>query len=264
MHPVLAAFPRRPLTLKPGRGSIGAWLMALLGLVLFGGFLVLAGVQIVPEIRDDLAIRDSAVPAPQVRVTDGRCRSRMFLFQDCEVTLSWRGKDGQGSRKLSYMFVEPHMGSWSVTPMMDPARPELVSTDLGLQRLTNRMLTAAGAVVFAILLIGGLIVAATKGQGKAREVKALSGRPLEPVPVRFAGWGTGPSWRVQDEGGATFEWPVRKKDKPFLLDAQRGLVLALRPAGGGPAFPLDEKLRFVTLSAEERARVRQAGGLPPT
>lgn len=260
MDNVLAAFPRRSLVVRPGRGAIGAWLTALGGLLLFGGFLALAALQIVPEIRDDLAIRAAAQPAPQVQVSNGRCRSRLFLLQDCEVTLTWRGKNGQGSRKLSYMFVEPHMGSWSVVPMMDPARPELVSTDLGLERLTNRMLTVAGAVLFALLLIGGLALAAVKGQGNSRRVKALSGRMLVPVPVRFSGWGQGPSWRVQDETGATFEWPVRKRDKPFVLDDQRGLVLALRPAEGGPAFPLDEALRFVTLMPDEKARILAARG----
>lgn len=258
MNAVLSAFPRRPLTLKPGRGSAGGWVMAVLGLLLFGGFLALLAVQIVPAIRDDLAIREAAKPAPQVRVQGGRCRSRLFLFQDCEVTLSWRGKDGAGTREIHYMFVEPHMGSWSVTPMMDPARPDLVSTDLGLERLSNRIATAIGGVVFALLLIGGGLLGAYKGQGKARAVKALSGRVLEPVPVRFTGWGQGPSWMVQDERGESFEWPVRKKDKPFILDAQRGLVLALRDPAGGPAFPLDEALRFVTLTPEERARVLAA------
>lgn len=263
MQPVLAAFPRRPLTVKPGRGATGGWVLAILGLLLFGGFLALVGAQIAPAIRDDLAIRAEAQPAPQVRVNGGRCRSRLLMFQDCEVTLTWRGKDGTGTRTMHYMFVEPHMGSWSVTPMMDPAKPDLVSTDLGIERLTNRILTAIGAVLFALALIVGGFVAARKAQRKSGEVKALSGRVLEPVPVAFDGWGQGPTWKVRDERGGTFEWPVGKKDKPFILDEQRGLVLALRPPEGGPAFPLDEKLRFVTLTADERARIQQAAFLPP-
>lgn len=263
MQSVLAAFPRRPLTVKPGRGATAGWVLAILGLLLFGGFLALIGAQIAPAIRDDLAIRDGAQPAPQVRVHGGRCRSRLAVFQDCEVTLTWRGKNGSLTRTMHYMFVEPHLGSWSVMPMMDPAKPDLVSTDLGVERLTNRILTAVGAVIFALALIAGGFIAARKAQRKSGEAKALSGRALEPVPVAFDGWGQGPTWKVRDERGGTFEWPVGKKDKPFVLDDQRGLVLALRPAEGGPAFPLDEKLRFVTLSPEERAAVRQAGGLPP-
>ncbi|MEO3473711.1 hypothetical protein AAFN86_17720 [Roseomonas sp. CAU 1739] len=258
MSPVLAAFPQRPLKLHPGRGSLGGWLMALLGLVLFGAFIVMLAIEIGPAIRDDFAVRDTAQPIASARISDGRCQSRMFLFQTCDLTLAWRDKEGSHTRKVSYMFVEPHMGSWTANPMMDPQRPALVTTDLGLDRLWNRVATAAGGGIFAVMLIGGLFVAARKSQAKRSEVKTLSGRPLRPVAVAFDGWGQGPTWRVRDERGTVFEWPVRKSDKPFLLDPQRGLVLALRAPEGGPAFPLDDRLRFVTLEKEERARIEAA------
>jgi hypothetical protein len=264
MFPVLAAFPQRPLQLKPGRGAVGGWMMALLGLLLFGGFLLLMAVEIGPEIRDDFAVRDQARPAAFARVSEGRCHSRMFLFQSCDVTLDWRDKDGSHTRKLSYMFVEPHMGTWTATPMMDPQRPWLVTTDLGLDRLWNRVATAAGGVLFALAIIAGLFLAARQAQAKRREVAALSGRVLRPVPVAFDGWSKGPTWRVRDESGAVFEWPVRKSDKPYLLDAERGLVLALRDPAGGPAFPLDDKLRFVSLTKEERSRIEAARWVPAT
>lgn len=258
MTQVLSAFPQRPLAVKPGRGAARGWVLAVLGVLLFGTFLGVVGAQIVPAIRDDLAIRNEAVPTPQVRVNGGRCRSRLALFQDCEVTLTWRGKNGMATRTMHYMFVEPHMGSWSVVPMMDPARPELASTDLGLERLTNRIVTAIGAALLGLLLVGGCIVAGVKASAKSREAKALSGRMLRPVAVRFTGWGEGPVWCVQDERGAVHEWPVKKSDKPFVLDEAQGLVLALRDPAGGPAFPLDEKLRLVVLSPEERMRVLAA------
>lgn len=262
MFPILAAFPQRPLTLKPGRGAFGGWMMALLGVVLFGGFLVLMAIEIGPAIRDDFAVRDQARPAAFARVSEGRCSSRMFLFQSCDITLDWRDKEGSHTRKLSYMFVEPHMGSWTATPMMDPQRPSLVTTDLGLDRLWNRVATAIGGVIFALAIMVGLFAAARQAQAKRGEVSALSGRALQPVPVVFEGWGRGPSWRVRDEHGALFEWPVRKSDKPYILDAQRGLVLALRDPAGGRAFPLDEKLRFVVLTKEERARIDAARWVP--
>lgn len=258
MSAVLAAFPPRPLQLKPGRGSLGGWMMALLALLLFGGFIAMLAIEIGPAIRDDFAVRDTAQPVSAARVSEGRCQSRMLLFQTCDLTLAWRDKDGSHTRKVSYMFVEPHFGSWTAQPMMDPRQPSLVTTDLGLDRLWNRVATAAGGGIFALLLIGGLFVAARKSQAKRGEVKALSGRVLQPVAVAFDGWGDGPSWRVRDERGAVFEWPVRKSDKPFVLDPQNGLVLALRAPGGGPAFPLDDKLRFVILTQDERARIEAA------
>jgi hypothetical protein len=258
MTPIEDAFPRRPLVLRPGRGALGAWGLALVGVLLFGGFLVMLAIEVVPAIRTDLALRDRAVAAPSVRISEGQCRSRMLLLQSCEMTLSWRGKDGAQAVRLTYMFVEPHMGSWSAQAMQDPARPEAATTDLGLDRLWNRIATAIGGAAFALALIGGLVIAALRAQARSGQVRALSGQELTPVAVRFQGWGPGPAWRVADEAGAVSEWPVRKSDRPFLLDAARGLVLALRAPSGGPAFPLDQKLRFVRLTPEERARVLAA------
>jgi hypothetical protein len=255
---VLAAFPRRPLVVRPGRGSLGAWLTAVAGVLLFGGFVAMIAVDVAPAIRDDFALRGSAQVATGARITEGRCRSRMFLFQSCEITIAWRDKDGAKSRTTTTMFVEPHMGSWSAVPMADPARPGLVTTDLALDRLWNRVATAAGFGVFVLALIVGLLGMAWRASRMAGGAKALSGRPLVPVAVAFRGHGTGPSWKVADEHGAVFEWPVRKSDTPFVLDAERGLVLALRDPAGGPAFPLDEKLRFVVLTPQERAVIEAA------
>jgi hypothetical protein len=254
----LDAFPRRPLTLKAGRSSLGAWLGALGGMLLFGGFLVMVALDVGPAIRDDFAIAAQAKPVAGARITEGRCRSKVYLLQSCDLTIAWRGKDGMVTRELSYLFVEPHMGGWSAQPMADPARPDLITTDLGLERLWNRAATAVGAVVVAIALIVGLLAAARAAQSRGRSLKALSGQELRAVPVQFAGWGEGPSWRVRDESGAVFEWPVKKSDKPFVLDAERGLVLALRAPQGGPAFPLDAALRLVDLRPEERAAVLAA------
>jgi hypothetical protein len=258
VNAVLAAVPRRPLVLKPGRGAWRGWLAVVLSLLLFGGFLAILAVEVAPGLRDDLSIRDVAQPMPGARITEGRCSSRLALFQSCEVTLSWRGKERSWTRKLSYLFVEPHMGSWSAQPVADPERPELVSTDLGLDRLWNRMATLVGAGVLAVALVVGVWLTARRQQAGLRAMKALSGRMLQPVPVLFEGWGEGPSWRVRDEGGTAAEWPVARSDKPFLLDPARGLVLALRDPAGGPAFPLDEKLRLVVLTPEERARILAA------
>ncbi|WP_198368615.1 hypothetical protein [Roseomonas rosulenta] len=258
MTPLLDAFPRRAFKLKPGRGAARGWLVALGGTLLFGAFIAMVAIDVVPAIRDDFAVRDRAVSAPAARIAEGRCRSRLFLFQSCNLTIAWTDKDGAHTRKLDYTFVEPHMGSWSAVPMMDPARPGLVTTDLGLDRMWNRVATAAGSLFVGLLLIGGLLASAWRGQAKAGEAKALAGRELAAVPVLFRGWGRGPSWIVADEHGQVFEWPVRKSDKPLVIDAARGLVLALRERSGGPAFPLDDKLRFVTLTPEERARIEAA------
>jgi hypothetical protein len=44
MTQLLDAFPRRPFTLKPGRGADGGWLLALGGVLLFGAFIAMLAI----------------------------------------------------------------------------------------------------------------------------------------------------------------------------------------------------------------------------
>jgi hypothetical protein len=120
-------------------------------------------------LRDDLAVRDAARPVAGLRLVEGHCRGRLMLLQTCDVTLAWSGKEGSGTRRVSYTFVEPGMGAWSARPVADPARLHLVTTDLGLERLTNRIVTLAG------IALAGLALAAGAGLAALRAVRGLRG-----------------------------------------------------------------------------------------
>lgn len=144
------------------RRAIGRALFGLLG-----GLLFLAGIAflvsaVAPGLRDDLSIRATARQDPSVRLVSGRCKSRLFLLQHCEVTLAWRGKEGSGTRELHYLFVEPHAGNWTVTAVADPARPHLVATDLGIERIGNRIATAVGMLLGALALAGSLLLSGVR------------------------------------------------------------------------------------------------------
>jgi len=144
------------------RRSIGRGLLGLFGGLFFLAGTALLAVEIAPGLRDDLAIRAAARPDPSVRLVSGRCRARLFLLQHCEISLAWRGKDGSGTREMHYLFVEPHAGNWSVQPVLDPARPGLPSTDLGIERITNRIATAAGMLLAALALVVGCFVSGVR------------------------------------------------------------------------------------------------------
>ncbi|MBP0463105.1 hypothetical protein J5Y09_04215 [Roseomonas sp. PWR1] len=140
------------------RDALKQGILGLLGVLLFSvGIATMVGSEL-PGIRDDLAVREAARPIAGLRVVEGRCRSRLMLIQSCDVTLAWTGKDGSGTRRLSYTFVEPHAGDWSVQAVADPARPQLVTTDLGLDRLTNRIVSLAGLALAGLLLIVGCLL----------------------------------------------------------------------------------------------------------
>ena len=72
---MLDVFPRRPMAAQRQRGPFGAWLAAVVLAVLIGGLAGMVALDIGPALRDDFAVSDKARPAPQVRMTEGRCRS---------------------------------------------------------------------------------------------------------------------------------------------------------------------------------------------
>lgn len=264
MSPVLQAFPQRSLKLKAGRGRVAALLTGLGGLVFGGGILAMLALAVVPPIWTDWQVRDTAVATRDARLVTGRCRTRAMLLHSCTLTLAWSSKGQSTQREVEYMFVSPGAGNFTVQARVDPQRPQLLTTDLGVDHLLDRSITAAVATLFALGIGAMMLGAARRGFRDAGTVGQLSGRNLQPVPVQFVAWGNEPSWTVLDEYGNQFTWPVRRKDKPFMLDQGRGLVLALREAPGAPAFPLDEKLRLVELTPDERGRILAAkAAMPP-
>jgi hypothetical protein len=258
MHPALAAFPRRVFRLRTGTGGFGRVVWSLIGVLLFGAFGVFLALQVLPALQTDYAIRDSAKPLPGARLVNGTCRSKLALLHTCDLELVWRSGGTEYRRKISYAFVDPHVGSYSVQVMGDAQRPELLTTDLGLERLTNRTLTLAGGALLTLLLVGGSLLGLRAPSGLRAQAKALAGARLEPVAVRFQGWTGKGEWTVEDERGGRWSWQVPRKARPFVLDPGRALVLALRPEGGGPAFALDSDLRLADLTREERAAVLAA------
>lgn len=264
MSPVLQSFPQRNLKLKPGRGRGSALMIGLLGLAFAVGMIAALSLGTAQAIWTDWQVRETAVASGEARLVTGSCRTRALLLHSCRLTLAWSSKGRSAQREVEYLFVAPGTGNFNVQARLDPQRPELLTTDLGQDYLWNRIATAGAMALLGLL--GGYagLRAAVRGFREAGAVGALSGRNLQPVPVQFVAWGGEPSWTVRDEFGRTYTWPVRKNDKPFVLDHTMGLVLALREAPGAPAFPLDEKLRLVELTPHERQRIQaaQAGVMP--
>ncbi len=255
MSDVLAAFPRRPLRLTPPRLGLRAWALALFCTLLFGGGLFLMVKEVVPGLQQDLAIRDSAEPIAGGRVVNGRCTTRMAVYTSCDVTLAYAPKGAELHRQdMHYVFVDAHFGDYEAAVMADPAEPEKLTTDLGLERMTNRLVTAAGVVLIGLALIIGSIWGAMRTGGAYGAVaRGLSGRPLEPVLVDIQP-GKGQSWLLHHDG-KTIQWPVPKKAVPFLVGEGRALAVT---TPGGPIFPLDEKLRWIDLTEPERQALAAA------
>jgi hypothetical protein len=253
--PIARAFPARPLRIKAPLSAWRAWLLGILGFLLFAGGMAVISMEVVPVLATDYQIRDTAVALPKTRVESGRCQVRFFLLNDCEATLVIPQDRGPALRReVGYVFFEPSAGNRQVMPMGDPARPELTTTDLGLERFINRAVTYG--VLMALMLalcLGALFVPAAVGRQK-RQLAMMSGQGLNPVPARLVR--AQQVWNVTSiADGRTGAWNLGRKGEPFVVDPRGGIVLAVTGSAGGPPFPLDEKLTWLDLTDQERAAI---------
>ena len=255
---VLSAFPGRPLTIKAPLARWRGWLSALIMFAIAVGFAWWGAASLLPTLLSDYEIRGGAVPAAG-RVEGGRCSTRMGLLQTCSMTLVSTAptKNGEPVRQTAeYIFAEPHLGNYSVQLLADPARPGKLTTDMGLDHLTNRAVTFATAAVLLLGLLGGGVLLVRAGGRARRDMQALSGRPLMPVAVIVGADPNG--WQVRPAGGgqATL-WPLPKKAQPFWLNPETRVALGVT-APGMPVFALDRDLAWADFSEEERERLRRA------
>ena len=141
----------RPLTTLPPRsGGLRQRIWATLGFLMFAGFLVAMVVYTLPPLLSDWQIHDAAQPAEQGHIVKGSCTTKI-VFAICDLTLSNRTGAGTITRSVNYAFTDLHFGDYSAEAMVDPAHPELITTDLGLDKLWNRTLTFLGG---AVLMLG--------------------------------------------------------------------------------------------------------------
>ncbi|MBL6077849.1 hypothetical protein JMJ56_07525 [Belnapia sp. T18] len=257
---VADVFPDRSLVLKAPVTRWRGWLSACVLFLLCAGFAGWAAIGLVPALAEDYALRNSAVPI-NGRVLNGQCRSRLALLQDCEMTLvanATRKGAGPLRQKVSYLFVEPHVGDFQVQVMADPARPDRLTTDMGLGHLTNRLLTGLGiAVALVGLFLGGIVLVRASGRAR-RDMANLSGRRLAPVPVQVTRDTNG--WQVRPtDGKRPALWPLPRKAEPFWLDGTGPIALGVT-APGGALFPLDRDLAWANFTPQERDRLRVAAG----
>ena len=151
-----AADRPEPLRLPPPRQGWGNIFWTLFGLVALAAFLVACAVYTAPPLLSDWQIRDTARPAADARVTDGKCSAKIVLHI-CDMTLNLRTPAGTVARRVNTVFTGLHVGDYNIRVMADPARPESVTTDLALDRLWNRTITLlviAGAL--ASIIVAGI------------------------------------------------------------------------------------------------------------
>ena len=137
----------------------------------------------------------------------------------------------------------------------DPQHPEWLTTDLGLDRFWNRVVS----LVVECALLGTFIVFSARGfvrslrSGRYWRKAALFPVPLQLVKVQPTS-GRMAKWTLRAENGRTAWWTLPRRAKPFVL-GPGDRVLGLATEGAGSIMPLDAGLRWVDLTAQERDAV---------
>lgn len=164
----MTASPHRaePMRLPPpGQGWANTF-WVLFGVVALGAILVACTIYTAPAVVTDWQVRETARPVPGARVSEGKCSAKIVIHI-CDATLSLRTPEGPGTRRVNYVFSGLHVGDYSIQVMADPARPALVTTDLGLDRLWNRTITLAVISLAITAIIVGAIVSLVRNRRAA-------------------------------------------------------------------------------------------------
>jgi hypothetical protein len=149
------SLPHRPLRVKPPGKGIGSDVWLVFWTLLLGAGMALMVLFPLPALVTDYAVRDAAKPIQGGKIEHGSCTTKLFLvICDADLALDWPGKPPL-RRSLHYFFVDAHFGDYEARVVADPGRPEDMTTDLALDKITNRILTMSiGGPIFLLLGVG--------------------------------------------------------------------------------------------------------------
>ncbi len=138
----VTAFPTRPMAVRPPGGN--PWWRSILGLIfvvaMAGGAVAWYG----PGLARDLVMQRDARPVVGGRVADGRCQIRLGVLALCDATLRATGKNGPVEDGMHLAFFDWPGSTYSAQVMQSAAVPDHLTTDIGLEKMSNRMLTLGG------------------------------------------------------------------------------------------------------------------------
>jgi hypothetical protein len=254
------ALPDRPITVRPPP-TIGPLSAFGLFALLFG---LLAGAVwwLEPDLARDWRIGGEVVEARDARIEDWRCRTRLMVFNVCDVAFV-DGSSASTQRHARWYFFIDRLERGPIVLVRPKGAPGgdagEITTDLGLDKLYRRLLAFALVVGLLAVCITLTVQLLRQGVATRKALAALSGQPLVPLVVGLEGsipiahkrrrW-----TYVYEEGGAqqrAFIELVKGIDPLFVTpDGKR--ALALRARHGGVPLLLDAELSALDLSAEEK------------
>ncbi len=256
----LPQLPMRPLAVTAPGVGLRAQIWVVLSTLAVAAALAFFIVPLIGDLTSDYDLVGKTQPVAGARV-EGSCSTHGGVLTRCDGTLIAPGPRGEIVRKVDYFFVDFHAGGYEVTVIADPARPTLLTTDLALDKLTNRLITLALAgPLFASLVVVMLLGARRTLRAQRATSRALSNQVLRPILLRMEAYALG-EWHVSSAPGSLARaWKVPRRARPIVMDPERKLVLGVTSGDGAISMPLDRDLRWIGLDdTERRALLHQLG-----
>lgn len=267
MQALEKAFPRRPILVKNAGLSGGAVLsFAVLVCLALGVFILWSQG---PGIMRDYKISQNPVVDENATLSNGTCKTRQLIMTNCKADITFT--DGaEKKQSVDFMFIDMNRSGYDVEVVRSGDDPSLVTLDLGVEKLWDRIFTIS---LFAVFLIGGSI-AAVFAMLKTRKLNRLMQKPLVlkamPVTVTAIQKNYGIRnvfYSFTNAAGKKKKRASRfkKKEEPFYLKPELATgksnemqALAVLPEGWELPVILDHDLNRLDLTAEEKATIRTA------
>lgn len=259
---VLAAFPRRALSLTRAKQPLAA-IVLMLGLAAgFAGAGVWALTSWLPDILVDRAVGANGTVV-QGRIASDCSRGSRGRFLSCDFTITVAGADKQTRTVTQSLLIAagPDRLPAFMRIRQDPTNPARIGTEFGHEYLTSRIVALAliggGMFVLAGLCLGGIVL----GRMRINRLQALATTARPAIVTlhcaqrnKFAS-----AWDVVWHDGQAERRVRRSLDaglEPFWTDPGNGQALAV--VGNNGVLLLDANLTRLAFSDAERQALRAA------
>lgn len=249
---------------------VGPLVVILICLSLMGAI----GWWLGPNLWNDWRTGDNWTVDRLGSITKGSCESK-FIFMACDAHLT--AIDGRNA-EIAYVFIDFHSGDYETDVLQSTENPNILSTDLGIEHLTSRLITFSLLQLVFVVFIGFLVRQMGRAM-KNRKTQAivLRGKPkirlvrVEPVILKNQKAGkrlSGSSTRqlrkprhfsLIDKPQTSYEYQQNGYlFQPFLFQPNQPIGLAAVSADNRQAVLIDENLDFLAIPKSELPKILAA------
>ncbi len=227
-----------------------------------------------PNLWDDWRTGDNWTIDRLGSITKGSCESK-FIFMACDAHLT--AIDGRNA-EIAYVFIDFHSGDYETDVLQSTENPNILSTDLGIESLTNRLITfGLLQLVFVVLIVPLVRQIGRVVKNRQTQAFVLQGKPkirlvrVEPVILKDQKPGkrlSGSSTRqlrkprhfsLIDKPQTSYEYQqIGYLFQPFLFQPNQLIGLAAVRADNRQAVLIDENLDFLAIPKGELPKILAA------